>query len=265
MLKKCKSIHNPLFQALENNLDLKKIKNLLKTDKNLLLTKNKENLTPLMIALKNRCDFLTINYLIKKKKTKINEKSKYGKTALIIALENFCDEKIIELLIKKKSDLNVKNLYNKNLYTPLMICVMKNYSKKIFEIFLKQKKLRIDEKDKNGFSAIMYVLKFKRDFEIFKILVEKGANLDFVTKDGKSCFFLALKNKCDKKIILFLLKKIKIFFYTKNYLLELALIGRYDSEVIDKMLKKDFKQKKEMSKKKKNSKKEKKIIYYKSH
>ena len=70
MLKKCKSIHNPLFQALENNLDLKKIKNLLKTDKNLLLTKNKENLTPLMIALKNRCDFLTINYLIKKKKNK---------------------------------------------------------------------------------------------------------------------------------------------------------------------------------------------------
>ena len=272
ILKKDKFGRNALFHALRYNLDFEIINLIIKTNKQIVNTKNIYNSTPLMYAIKYtknekiinllldyKADitiiddqgfsafFLIIKYLnniniIKKfifLKAKMNirirrNKKNYYFNVLDFYLDNGKnkDIKIFELLTNSKVDFNFKN---KKGNTPLMKALDLNYTENIVELLINEK-TDYDRKNNKRRNCLMLSMINSHKEEIILKLIKKTSCLNFQDFENRSILYWALeKNYSEKVIEILILKKnceINIIDHFKNSLLSIALKNNYKEKII---------------------------------
>jgi ankyrin repeat protein len=109
-----------------------------------------------------------------------NYKDEDGKTPLIWAcLQN--SYKTVEKLLKKNASLEISDEDGK---TPLIWASELGY-KNIIELLLKDTNIIIDRRDKYSMSALAWA-SLNGNTEIMNLLIEKGADIDLIDRDGNT-------------------------------------------------------------------------------
>ncbi|OUM67326.1 hypothetical protein PIROE2DRAFT_58866 [Piromyces sp. E2] len=151
------------------------------------------------------------NYLLKILEGKIdmNEKDKAGNTLLFNAIgmgDNNINNVIalVKYGIHHSMDRTIKNI---NGDTPLTLSY-KLFHKNIFEFLINY--FDINEKDDQGYPPLFYTVNNK-DTEFTKLLLDMGANADFVDNYGNTVLHLAINGKNEELVhILLESKKINV-------------------------------------------------------
>jgi len=173
------------------------IKELLKENKELLNKPTKNGEYPIMIAIK-LSNYDIFNQLLGFKNIDLSVKNKRKQTVLHIATQKFRTDNIIKKLLEMQIDANVKDIYGKTALfyfvirenssvikylidkTDLTIRDNKNktvyfYAVNNYNIFnlmmIKNNKISITEKDKQGKSLLLYIID-RGDFRVLKLFQE---------------------------------------------------------------------------------------------
>lgn len=132
----------------------------------------------------------------------VNAKNKYGTTALMAAAQNGNDN-LIKLLLKSGADVNVKNNHGRS---ALMLA---DYSSTETIKVLLENKADVDSRNKYGATTLMLVASsYDNYFEVVKLLIKYGANINAKDNEGKTAITYAMENNpSNKKDIIEMLRK----------------------------------------------------------
>lgn len=150
--------------------------------------------------------------LILSENPNVNEKSKYAigfdhelLTPLLYAVKTNNDYDIIKELLNHGANVNDTDS-NEN--TPLILLCKKTVSdetkeqlKNSIQLLLEQKNIKIDDKNKFGQTALMYLCANNSDIEIVKMLIEKGADLYVEDREQKIAFDYAREDSAIQKYL----------------------------------------------------------------
>ena len=162
--------------------------------------KNIYNISRKTINLKSpMCKYAKDNDVLSLKKTllasnynesEVNTICENGETLLMIAVKNnnFLSAKF---LLEKGADVNLANEANT---TPLHISARKDTPEidRIFEIIIRNKKLNINAKDKDGYTPLMRAVEFEK-VSFIKQIMKLKPDLEVKNVYGKNVFHLAQK------------------------------------------------------------------------
>ncbi|XP_075237753.1 uncharacterized protein LOC142333982 [Lycorma delicatula] len=192
-----------LMYAIELNMNKNIIYNMLHSGADINATDNK-GYSPLIYAIKYECDIDIIIKLIEQG-ADVNVIDNNGLTPLKHALHSHMFKEIIQILIDNGVEINTHNQNNNILLLYLLKDV--NYNKEHVN-FVIQKGADVNICDNKGLTPIMYAILYGEKSiktEIISILIESGAHVDAVNKDGHTALCHAFFQKNYENEILILL------------------------------------------------------------
>lgn len=132
----------------------------------------------------------------------VNAKNSYGTTALMAAAQTGNDY-ILKLLIKNGADVNIKNKHGRS---ALMLA---DYSSTETIKVLLENGADVDSRNKYGATTLMLVSgAYDNYFEVVKLLIRYGANINAKDNEGKSAITYAMENNpSNKKNIIEMVRK----------------------------------------------------------
>ena len=145
--------------------------------------------TPLFYAISS--GFISIIRYLIEAKTNIHIQQIYtNETAFVYAIRNGSFD-IIEILLDAGSDINIKSVEGEN----VLFEAIRNCSFQVVELLI-NRKIDVNVSDEyNGKSALYYAIKLDK-FDVFRLLIESGANVNHVDNDKHSLFhYAAINNK----------------------------------------------------------------------
>ena len=176
-------------EKLMNFIDTEKVGKLVKI-KRLINKVDKDGISILMYTILNKQNEKT--KLLIENNADVNIVDKDGNSALMYAIGQENNFEICKLLIENGANINLQNNSGK---TPLMesITAYKIYPTFDISIFklLIENGANINMQDKNGRTALIYALTNKNN-EIFSLLIDRGADLNIKDKEGKNILMYAI-------------------------------------------------------------------------
>lgn len=143
-----------------------------------------KDISPLLKNLKNAQNDDEKKQVLEKLKQEINTKDNNGNAPLYLVIQEQ-NEKMLDLLIKAGADVNAED---KNNRTPLKDAASIN-NVKLVEILLNAPNIDI-----NKYNILHWAVE-KGDTKIVKMLIDKGAKLDSIDKNGDTYLHLAVLKK----------------------------------------------------------------------
>lgn len=186
----CPNVDKTIFELLLTPRNVKK-----EIDINI---QNNNGRTALMLAIINNLDINIIETLLSRRKginnVDINLKDRYGDTALMIAIKKELNINIIKTLLSGGEDDIDINLKNNDGNDALMLTI-KYYNKDSEQLFklLIEKGANINTQDNSGDTILMIIV--RRNYETFKPIIKLIFNSYFLNKDDKYKLDLNLKNR----------------------------------------------------------------------
>ena len=116
----------------------------------------------------------------------VNARSRYGTSALLVAIKEARNKdgyKIVRTLVYRGANINF--YFKKYNTSPLSLSIIKQ-RKKVFDLLLR-KKVNVNQKDRNGFTAITLAVQQKTDYYT-KALIRKGAKVNVIAKNVSTLF-----------------------------------------------------------------------------
>ena len=178
-----------LYAINTNNIELLEKLDELKIDFNEKLPNEK---LPIFKAIYGKKNDKVARFLLSKN-VNINLISEYGKTIFDVAIENNFSEEFLKLLIEKGFDLDLENSENIDAYSNIMNNP-NNFSSEFLEHIIN--KMGINHSFKvplrNTTWTPLFTLVSNDNLSLFKELIKKGANINYVDEDGLDLFYFAI-------------------------------------------------------------------------
>eukprot|EP00833_Pecoramyces_ruminatium_P006951 jgi/Orpsp1_1/1180983/evm.model.c7180000075357.1 len=188
------SIKNIFLQYYKNQVSLSdnNLNNIIKKERFAFLNgQDCFGNTPLMYVCQGGYEEI-VKYLIEKG-ANINAKNNKGETPLIyVCKNNYVDKGILDYLIKEGADINARN---KKDIAPIILCCYKR--KYTYVKYLIELGANVNEIDKDGGTVLMNCLQFhnyEEEMNIVEYLIEKGADIYARNNNGNTPLMIATFN-----------------------------------------------------------------------
>ncbi|XP_046582590.1 putative ankyrin repeat protein RF_0381 [Haliotis rubra] len=139
-------------------------------------------------------DLETVNYILKQNIVDINTKGEDGKTQVLVAAY-LGNGEVFDILVKKGANLSVVTNNRDN----ILHLAIRGGNIKIVKYILTQDVVVIDSKGFEDMTPVLLAADVG-NIEVFDILVNKGADLSVVDKDGESILHLAIRERNVKMV-----------------------------------------------------------------
>lgn len=177
-----------LFKAIQED-DMIKIKSIL--NKNNINTYDKNGHTPLIIAIKNKK--IALLDLLLKRKADINKMSSDSISPVEFAV-NTGNSLILEKLIAHGANPNSIGKYD---FTTLMYAAYEGHFD-IVKLLVEKYNANVNATNKYGWTPLIFSCR-KGDIQLTEYLINNGAEVNTVTKDGKSVLIYAIMSCSEYK------------------------------------------------------------------
>ncbi|KAG4096714.1 ankyrin [Neocallimastix lanati (nom. inval.)] len=170
---------------------------------------NNENWTGLMFACRYSEDVEFIKLLINKD-TNINQQSKSGWTALMLAIRYNTNSDIAKFLIENSNNKISKFLIESGAHiklnddeddTPFMIACRYSEDLELIKLFISSGSTNINQQNRDGWSVLMIAIRYNRNINISKFLIESGINVNLLNHEKETALMYACRYSDDLELI----------------------------------------------------------------